>query len=325
MSPFLFDILQKYLFSIYSKSEKLILVLEQSVRTRKREKMVTSFVAPGCILPVIYVAGDTIPEVWERAVRETWEKGAIIATQYDKPGDPPSRDASAIIVIKHPFQEPRIHKAIPCGIEDLEVYREEVVLGIHDHWVDPANGKWQYTYHERMTAYSVPGLKEPINQLDYVVDALTEAPHTRRAQIVIWKAWEDAGIEDPACLQRLWFRIFGDKLVLNCHIRSNDAYKASFMNMYAFTELQWEIAKRVSKRLGRIIYPGQYTHFADSFHIYGSYFEEFKGFLETLEKKTFEQRVYRTEDVQDVIDEARVKIKKSLTIEAETGKKGVME
>lgn len=264
------------------------------------------------ILPVVCIEAQTLPEGWERAVMETWERGATIATQYDKPGDPPSRDVSLFLAVADPFAEPRIHRAMPGGLDDLEVYRQEVVDGIHDHWIAPEEGKWQYSYHERITDYCVPGVPEPVDQLDYVVEALTEAPHTRRAQAVLWKPWADGGCEHPACLQRLWFRVFEDRLLLAAHMRSNDAYKAAFMNMYAFTDLQRLVAERLSERLGREIKVGQYNHVIDSFHIYGSYFEDFKGFLQTVEKRSFEQRTYRTEDVQEMIDEARERIRKSL-------------
>jgi len=274
-------------------------------------------------LPIVQITARTIPEAWELAVVQTWETGAEIRTQYDQPEDPPSRDALAVIVATEPMSEPRIHRAFPGGIVELEAYRQEVVDGIHDHWVNPAEGKWEYTYHERLTSYTVPGLNKSVDQIAYVVRALAEAPHTRRAQAITWKPWEDAGIHDPACLQRMWFRIFGDELVLNVHMRSNDAFKAAFMNMYAFTDLQRLVAEQVSERLGRKIRPGQYTHIADSFHIYGAYFQEFERFLETLKTRTFEQRVYRTEDVQDIIDEAREQIAHSLSIEATSGRKGL--
>jgi thymidylate synthase len=136
---------------------------------------------------------------------------------------------------------------------------------------------------------------------------------------VLWKPWADADCEHAACLQRLWFRIFDDRLLLAAHMRSNDAYKAAFMNMYAFTDLQRHVAERVSEGLGREIKVGQYNHVVDSFHIYGSYFEDFKGFLQTLENRTFEQRTYRTEDVQVMIDEAKEKIAASLAREAAGG------
>ncbi|MFO8012328.1 MAG: thymidylate synthase [Phycisphaerae bacterium] len=234
----------------------------------------------------IHVVERTLPEAWETAVRRCWEEGARFRTQYDKPDDPPSRDVACLIHVTDPFAEPRIHKAMPAGLEDLEVYRAEVLYGVHDHWVAPEEGKWEYTYHERLRAYRVPGVAEPIDQVAEVVRMLREAPHTRRAQAVTWQAWQDLGIADPACLQRMWFRVEepqadGDTARLNLaiHIRSNDAFKAAFMNMYAFTELQRQVAEAVG------VPPGEYVHVADSFHIYGSYFDEFQSFLGMLEAR----------------------------------------
>ena len=233
----------------------------------------------------IHVVEDTLPVAWEAAVRRCWEEGATFRTQYDKPGDPESRDVACLIHVGTPFVEPRIHKAFPGGLEDLEVYRAEVLYGVHDHWIAPEEGKWEYTYHERLFDYRVPGLRDPIDQIEGVVRLLKEAPHTRRAQAVTWQAWRDLGIRDPACLQRMWFRVesgaagAGERLNLVVHMRSNDAFKAAFMNMYAFTELQGEVARRLG------VEPGEYVHVADSFHIYGSYFDEFEGFLALAEKR----------------------------------------
>jgi len=263
-------------------------------------------------LPIIHVQAANLAEGWERAVIETWERGARIATQYDKPDDPPSRDAMLVLAVADPFAEPRIHRAMPGGIYDLEVYRQEVVDGIHDDWIDPEAGKWSYTYHERLAAYRPSSSDEPVNQLDLIVDKLVQAPHTRRAQAIVWKPGMDNRGEHPPCLQRIWCRIFDDQLVMSAHIRSNDAFKAAFMNMYAFTELQKLLAQQLSDRLSRQIQAGQYNHIADSFHIYGSYFEDFKGFLKTLEMRTFEQRTFTTEQIAPLIEEAREKIAASL-------------
>ncbi|MGC9319673.1 MAG: thymidylate synthase [Armatimonadota bacterium] len=270
-------------------------------------------------LPLVCIEAETLAEGWERAVIECWERGASIPTQYDREGDPPSRDVSLALAVRDPFAEPRIHRALPGGIYDLEVYRQEVVHGIHDHWIDPEAGKWQYTYHERLEAYSLPDGRV-INQLDYVVDALAAAPHTRRAQAAIWKCWEDAGIDDPACLQRMWFRVFDDRLVMACHMRSNDAFKASYMNMYAFTEVQRLIAERLSDRLGRQIRVGQYNHMVDSFHIYGSYFQEMAAFLETVEQRSFEERTWTMAEMEPIIEEARERINEHLERERQQGK-----
>ncbi|MCX6810369.1 MAG: thymidylate synthase [Candidatus Berkelbacteria bacterium] len=277
----------------------------------------------GMVLPNVQVVSRNLARGWEESVKACWDFGVRIPTQYDKKDDPLSRDIALNLTVLNPFAEPRIHRDMPGGFEDLEIYRREVIEGVHDHWINPDDKKWQYTYHERIAAYSVPGLPQPINQLDNVVDELCEAPHTRRAQCVIWKPWEDAGFEHAACLQSFWFRIFGDKLVMRCRIRSNDAYKAAFMNMYVFTELQRIVAEQVSERLGRLIRVGQYDHIADSFHIYGSYFDEFTGrFLAAMKKKTVAQRTYRTNDpiTQQIMAEASVAIDAKLIHEREAGR-----
>ena len=95
--------------------------------------------------------------------------------------------------------------------------------------------------------------------------------------------------EHPPCLQRLWFRIAGGRLHMTAHMRSNDAFKAAFMNMHAFTELQAEVAAAVG------VEPGEYLHIADSFHIYGSYFEQFEGFLNTVQTRPPDERVYTSD------------------------------
>jgi thymidylate synthase len=65
------------------------------------------------------------------------------------------------------------------------------------------------------------------------------------------------------------------------------------MNMYAFTELQRMVAGDVGAE------PGEYMHIADSFHVYGSYFDEFEGFLKTVASRPAEQRVYTTGFARD--------------------------
>jgi thymidylate synthase len=225
---------------------------------------------------------------WERAVIACWEEGERFPTEYDRPDDPNSRDVTAVIHVTQPFREPRVHRAFPGGLADLEKYRAEVLYGVHDHWIDPAAGKWEYTYHERLRQYALPG-GERVDQLAAVVDKLRQTGHTRRAQAVTWQVWNDLNIADPACLQRLWFRVSDGRLHMNAHMRSNDAFKAAFMNMHAFTELQAELARQVG------VEPGEYIHLADSFHIYGSYFEDFEGFLRTVEQRAEDQRVFTSE------------------------------
>ena len=65
------------------------------------------------------------------------------------------------------------------------------------------------------------------------------------------------------------------------------------LNIIAFTELQKIIANKLNVEVG------QYVHIVDSFHIYGSYFEDMKKFLELNKSRSFEERTYKTEDCID--------------------------
>jgi len=265
-------------------------------------------------MQTIHIVEDNLPMAWERAVIECWEKGSSFRTEYDKPGDPKSKDVTLMLHIKNPFAEPRFHKCMPMGLNDLEKYIQEVVNGVHNSWIAPEEGKWSYTYNSRLFEYEVP-ISGKINQISDMIKKLKETPYTRRARAITWQPWQDYSHGDPPCLQSLAFRAekntceicngngevshglcsecegIGtiDKLNMSVVIRSNDAYKAAFGNLIAFTELQKTVADELGIRTGEVSY------YAESFHIYGSYFKEFEGFLKQVEKTIFEQRVWTTQ------------------------------
>lgn len=261
-------------------------------------------------IPVFVIEGENLPQVWEDAVIKTWNEGIEIKTEYDKPDDPASKDCTMIMVINQPMSEPRIHRAFPGGLADLEIYRQEVIEGIHDHWIDSQAGKWPYSYHERLFEYKIDG--EKINQIDYIVNKLSDCDYSRRAQAITWNPRTDPLTDHAPCLQRIWLRILKSEgqlfLNINTHWRSRDAFKAAFMNIFAITDLQQLIAKRISQNLNKPVKPGRYVDISDSFHIYGSYFVEFNKFLELAKKRTFEQKTWDSKFAQAVFEETRKRL-----------------
>jgi thymidylate synthase len=266
-------------------------------------------------IPVLMVEGSNIAEAWEQSLIQLFDRGCNIKTEYDKPEDPPSKDCTMTIVVKNPLAEPMIHKAFPGGLDDLQEYVMEVLDGIKDHCVrknsnDTEDTRWEYTYHQRLFGYSLPDLDKTYDQIEFIAKRLAETPHTRRAQAITWKVWEDNHCYDPACLQSIWCRILMNKdnvwsLNTNIRFRSNDAYKAAFMNMFALVQLQKKIADRISELSGQKVELGRYVHFADSYHLYGAYFKEFEErFLPALNNRQFEERTYRYEDVKSMMEEA---------------------
>jgi thymidylate synthase len=277
-------------------------------------------------IPVIAVCKKTLAEAFEAALVNLYQKGIRFKTQYDKPGDPESIDCTLNLTILEPESEPMIHMAFPGGIDELKEYVMEL-KGFKDHWVknmnDATDTRWEYTYHGRLEKYGIWMEKEndkmiekgpfKINQIECVISKLTKQPFTRQAQMITWMPNLDAECYDPPCLQSLWYRILeDDKGVywLNCNIRfrSNDAWGASFMNMFGFIQFNREvIAAEIANRTGKIVKLGRLNWQADSYHIYGKDIQDAKEMLfDRIESMSLDERTYQFSDpfIREIYDTA---------------------
>jgi thymidylate synthase len=230
------------------------------------------------------------------------------------------------MTILEPETDPMIHMAFPGGIEDLKEYVLEL-KGFKNHWVknmnDENDTRWEYTYHGRLKNYGV--WKDLVNgeskesgpfkvdQIESVISKLSAQPFTRQAQMITWMPNIDNSCYDPPCLQSLWYRILEDDegvYWLNCNIRfrSNDAWGASFMNMFGFIQFNKEIiADSVSKNTGKTVKLGRLNWQADSYHIYGKDIQTAKERLfDRIDEMSFEERTMPFNDpfIRDMYDNA---------------------
>ncbi|MHB1132912.1 MAG: thymidylate synthase [Chloroflexota bacterium] len=256
-------------------------------------------------LPVLTARGRTIPEAWERSLIALLAEGQRTHSENVQ-GESGTLDSTMVMVIEDPLAEPRVHRGMPGGLDDLWMYVAEVVDGVHDHWIAPEEGKWSYTYHKRLTDY------EGVDQLRQALEVLAKAPHSRRAQGITWIPREDLGAADPPCLQRLWFRLVegegGLKLVMNCHWRSRDALKAAFMNLFALSELQKRLVEELAERHGVQATCGRIVDVSDSYHLYLGYAEDWKAFWRMLIEREPAMRTYTTEFAEQFIDQAKERL-----------------
>lgn len=282
-------------------------------------------------IPVLHVTEHSLAAAHERALVALYEQGVPFRTQYDKPGDPLSLDCTMNLTVLDPLAEPMIHKAFPGGIADLREYVMEVG-GAKDHWVknmnDPADTRWEYTYHGRLAAYGTwQELREGkpvraggfnINQVEAVIAKLVAQPFTRQAQMITWMPNLDLDCYDPPCLQSLWYRILESPdgvWWLNCNVRfrSNDAWGASFMNMFGFVMFNRDvIAAGVAQRAGREVRLGRLNWQADSYHIYGKDIASARQRLfDRVESTRFEDRVFEFSDpsIREWYDEAEATVR----------------
>lgn len=286
-------------------------------------------------IPVLSAEGRTLAEAYEKSVVLLFMKGIRIKTQYDKSEGYPSIDATMNITIYEPWSDPMIHKAFPGGIEDLREYVMEL-SGVKDHWMknmnDSQDTRWEYTYHWRLHDYGTWKEKSKekdkqvvvgpfrINQIEAVIEKLSKQPYTRQAQMVTWMPNIDLLCYDPPCLQSLYYRIVEDDdgvKYLNCNVRfrSNDAWGASFMNMFGIIHFNREVvADGISEKTGSPVGIGRMNWHADSYHIYGKDIDDFKRRLFDRIGEPFESRVFNYFDptVQEIYGEAELKIRKKI-------------
>jgi len=290
-------------------------------------------------IPVLTVSGKSLALTYEAALVKLYKEGTRFKTQYDKPGDPLSLDCTLNATVLDPECDPMIHQAFPGGIDELKEYVMEL-KGFKDHWVknmnDPDDTRWEYTYHGRLQRYG--SWKErveengsmlrkdvgfQVDQVEHVIQKLVDQPYTRQAQMITWMPNHDLHVYDPPCLQSLWYRIMEDEQGiqwLNCNIRfrSNDAWGASFMNMFGFIRFNREvIADEVARRSGREVRLGRMNWQADSYHIYGRDIAQAKAMLfDRIESMSIEERTFNFRDdfIREMYDQAEqaalIKIRK---------------
>lgn len=285
-------------------------------------------------IPVICIEEESLAAAYEKALTALYERGTRFETQYDKPGDPLSMDCTLNLTVLNPMAEPMIHKAFPGGIEDLKEYVMEL-KGLKDHWVkninDPADTRWEYTYHGRLADYGVwKELKDgesvetgpfKVKQIESVIDKLANQPFTRQAQMITWMPNLDLDCYDPPCLQSIWYRILEDDdgvwwLNSNIRFRSNDAWGANFMNMFGFAMFSKEvIADAVAAKTGKTVKLGRMNWQADSWHIYGKDINAAKErLIDRIGSTDFEDRVYEFSDemIREIYDEAEEAVLKKI-------------
>ncbi len=292
-------------------------------------------------IPKIFVVAETHPAAYELASIALWDHGTRIRTHYDKKDrvtgeylDPPSIEAMVSVDIKDPLREPRIHMNVPGNYESLENYRQEVVDGIHDTWVDPLSPKWTYTYSERLFNYNPSTdltradrgflLPKGINQIEKIVQDLKRDITSKGAQATTWMPTADPGLEsNRPCLQRIWFRAYEQEdgsigLNANWYFRSRDR-EAWFMNGVALISLAEHTGDLLSAEIGRPVHLKRVNDLSDSLHFYGKDQKRAEGLIKRMRTdKDFDSRIIRSNvaetDQEQMYHEAITSERKKLEV-----------
>lgn len=134
---------------------------------------------------VFYISKKNVRDAWLSAIGQVLYKGDNIKTEYDKPEDPPSKDATVLIEIKDPLSNPIMRKEKIMKIRSkhgnsYEVYGcmadtyligsiqsgyiEEIMEGINDHYLWESGVSFPYSYHDRIFNYTPFSLEDTIHK-----------------------------------------------------------------------------------------------------------------------------------------------------------------
>ncbi len=133
---------------------------------------------------VIYISKENIRDAWLSAIGHVLYQGDDIKTEYDKKEDPPSKDATVLIEIKDPMSNPIMrrdklfkikskfgnsYEVWGCLADTYLVgsiqggYIEEIMEGIHDHFLWESGVSFPYSYHDRIYNYAPFALEDTIH------------------------------------------------------------------------------------------------------------------------------------------------------------------
>ena len=139
---------------------------------------------------VFFISKNNVRDAWLSAVGQVLYNGDDIKTEYDKPDDPPSKDATVMIEIKDPMSNPikrrdkilkisskygNSYEVFGCMADTYLVgsiqsgYIEEIMEGTNDHYIWESGASFPYSYHDRIFSYTPFSLEDTVHK-DYELE-----------------------------------------------------------------------------------------------------------------------------------------------------------
>jgi len=196
------------------------------------------------------VVGDTLAEVWPRALEQAMRFGRKAMTQYGE-----TREVLALTsVIRDPVKTldefkgtdamSEKHPILGFSYGDIEAYYRQITTS--------DKGARDYSYGSRLRGkgYVIGSVTD---QIAAVEKLLSEKPDTRAAFLTPWRPEEDSGKESGRpCLDGVRFRAVDGALHMFVTFRSHDVYAGHPQNLAALCLWLVEMAKKLHMLVGTL-------------------------------------------------------------------------
>lgn len=219
-----------------------------------------------------FIEEESIPFAWRQTLSAIMEDGVEDETQWGEVFEKQSRAKyvhRCLIHIRQPLED-MVDDMAPftrkygeeyamrylLGKPETRVGEEDVRLEEDEVYTYASRARWDRNDRARFN-------REPIDQLNSVINQLREDPYSRRAFVTIGRPW-DVTLDEPACLRSYVFqRLDEETLGLTLFMRSNDAFGATHANQYGFARLGEFVAMHTGYSKLRM------TLLSANMHVYG--------------------------------------------------------
>lgn len=112
-------------------------------------------------------------------------------------------------------------------------------------------------------------------KFDKAIKLLKKDKSNKKATIHLMEEPTPRNKRIPPCMSYIWFRINNNKLIMNCHMRANNAFRILLINL----DINQLIHSKAAAELAIEI--GEYNHFVDSIHLYTKELDSVSKYLDS--------------------------------------------
>jgi thymidylate synthase (methanogen type) len=261
---------------------------------------------------VFFISKNNIGDAWLSAVGKVLFFGDDIKTEYDRPEDPPSKDATVLIEITEPLSNPIMRKDKIMKIRSkfgnsYEVYGcladtyligsiqsgyiEEIMEGINDNLLSDSDVSFPYSYHDRIYNYAPYSIEDTIHK-NYDLKTIDKEVVKKHQKLI--KAEKVKSIGDS----NIWNLKSGVELDLDKEISEQIGLEEIPMGLFEFpriNQINYIIEKLQEKPYSRRAQAITWRPLVDPFHIDPPCLQRI--YMRIKEDKLIMQTTWRSRDL----------------------------
>ena len=204
-----------------------------------------------------------IPGAWYRTLEEIWENGEDFSVGYGSEVTM-TRKLNLSIRITNPESRPLVADKAPCDMKYINSYALQYL------WAGVKEEGETYTYASR--------LREPVDQIEQVIERYVEEPRDRQLTMVIRQPQDIqktlAGMKhEPPCLTVMDTELLDGKMHLTCYFRSWDAFAGLPANVAGIQVFNEALVSELNARAGTDYTTGELVFHSKNCHIYSRLYD----------------------------------------------------